>query len=181
MCVVTELNERDAALGGRRPTTARASHSTRSAPGPAPVRWGEERLAHTAAVTGPQSPVLPESLCSVPSAGKRQLPPHRPHPAIPIPHVCLPAPRSPAPPRAPSWTVDRGGGAQVGSEGPEPPAYLIQAGNEPRGGTGEPEALLDGGEAALEVGAVEKLAELQEAVAEHEHLGEDTWAAEASR
>lgn len=69
----------------------------------------------------------------------------------------------------------------MGSEGPEPPAYLIQAGNEPRGGTGEPEALLDGGEAALEVGAVEELAELQKAMAEHEHLWEETRAAEASR
>lgn len=62
-------------------------------------------------------------------------------------------------------------GAQMGSDGPEPPAYLIQAGNETRGRTGEAKALLDGGEAALEVGAVQELGELQEAMAEHEHLG----------
>lgn len=49
-------------------------------------------------------------------------------------------------------------------------ADLIQAGNEARGRTGEAKALLDGGEAALEVGAVQELAELQEAMAEHEHL-----------
>lgn len=49
-------------------------------------------------------------------------------------------------------------------------ADLIQAGNETRGRTGEPKALLDCGEAALEVGAVKELAELQEAMAQHEHL-----------
>lgn len=49
-------------------------------------------------------------------------------------------------------------------------ADLVQTGNETRGRTGEPKALLDGGEAALEVGAVQELAELQEAVAEHKYL-----------
>lgn len=72
----------------------------------------------------------------------------------------------------------RGQGTQVGSDEPEPPAYLIQAGNETRGRAGEAKALLDGGEAALEVGAVQELAELQKAMAEHEHLREDTSAAE---
>lgn len=73
-----------------------------------------------------------------------------------------------------SWTPlsrPRDQGAQAGLDGPEPPTYLIQAGNETRGGTGEAEALLDGGEAALEVGTVQELGELQEAMAEHEHLG----------
>lgn len=58
----------------------------------------------------------------------------------------------------------------MGSDVPVSPAHLVQTGNETRGRTGEPKALLDGGEAALEVGAVQELAELQEAVAEHEHL-----------
>lgn len=49
-------------------------------------------------------------------------------------------------------------------------ADLVQAGNETRGRTGEPKALLNGGEAALEVGAVEQLAELEETMAQHEHL-----------
>lgn len=39
-------------------------------------------------------------------------------------------------------------------------ADLIQTGDETGGRTGEPKALLDSGEAALEVGTVEQLAEL---------------------
>ena len=69
--------------------------------------------------------------------------------------------------------------AQVADEDDEDGvADLIQAGNETRGRTGEAKALLDGGEAAFEVGAVQELAELQKAMAEHEHLGEDTLACE---
>lgn len=88
--------------------------------------------------------------------------------------MSVPAPHSSVPPGAPSQIL----WSEVGSDGPEPPAYLVQAGNETRGRTGEAKALLDGGEAAFEVGAVQELAELQKAVAEHEHLWEDTLARE---
>lgn len=87
--------------------------------------------------------------------------------STPAPHPSDPAGAPPLPHPDPAVSY-----AQMGTDGPEPPAYLIQAGNETRGRTGEAEALLDGGEAALEVGAVQELAELQEAMAEHEHLGE---------
>lgn len=124
--------------------------------------------------------VAPEALSSVPGAGK---PPKSScfHHArciwlshFPMYASQLPIPLSllEPPPRL------RSQGTHVGSDGPEPPAYLIQAGNETRGRTGEAKALLDGGEAAFEVGAVQELAELQKAMAEHEHLGEDTLARE---
>lgn len=50
------------------------------------------------------------------------------------------------------------------------PSYLVQAGDETRRETGEPKALFNGGEAALEVGAVEELGELEKPVAQHKHL-----------
>lgn len=50
------------------------------------------------------------------------------------------------------------------------PSYLMQAGDETRRETGEPKALLNGGEAALEVGAVEELGELEKPMAQHKHL-----------
>lgn len=89
--------------------------------------------------------------------------------AVSRPHATASAP-SGAPSRPPG-----SGGAQMGPGGPEPPAYLIQAGNETRGRAREAEALLNRGEAALEVGTVQQLAELQEAMAEHEHLQARPW------
>lgn len=62
-----------------------------------------------------------------------------------------------------------------GTAGPGSRAHLVQTGDETRGRAGEPEALLDGGEAALEVGTVQELGELQEAMAEHEHLLGRRW------
>lgn len=49
-------------------------------------------------------------------------------------------------------------------------SYLMQARDETRRETGEPKALLNGGEAALEVGTVEELGELEKPVAQHKHL-----------
>lgn len=46
----------------------------------------------------------------------------------------------------------------------------MQAGDETRRETREPKALLNGGEAALEVGTVEELGELEKPVAQHKHL-----------
>lgn len=46
----------------------------------------------------------------------------------------------------------------------------MQAGDETRRETGEPKPLLNGGEAALEVGAVEELGELEKPMAQHKHL-----------
>lgn len=57
------------------------------------------------------------------------------------------------------WAVDPA--AEVADEDDEGSvADLIQTGDETRGRAGEPKALLDCGETALEVGAVEQLAEL---------------------
>lgn len=113
------------------------------------------------------------------ASGNTAAPPRPLHWAVSIPQGCVPAPCSSFPPGAPPGPHGQGG-AQVGSDDSEPPAYLIQAGNEPRRRTGEAKALLDGGEAALEVGTVQELAELQEAMAEHEHLAEETLACEVS-
>ena len=58
-----------------------------------------------------------------------------------------------APPEPPAGSCEHGD-AQMGSNGLEHPAYLIQAGDEAWGRTGEAKPLLDGGEAALEVGTI---------------------------
>lgn len=50
----------------------------------------------------------------------------------------------------------------------------MQRGNGGRGVAAEAVAPLDGGDDALEVGAVEQLGELQEAVAQHEQLDTQT-------
>ena len=47
----------------------------------------------------------------------------------------------------------------------------MEGGQGSGGGAAEPEAPLYGGDGALEVGAVEQLGELQQAVAQHEQLG----------
>lgn len=51
-------------------------------------------------------------------------------------------------------------------------SYLVERGNHSRGVAAEAIAFLDGGDGALEVGAVHQLGELQEAVAQDEQLGQ---------
>jgi len=51
-------------------------------------------------------------------------------------------------------------------------SYLIERGNGSRGVAAEAIAPLDRGDGALEVGAVQQLRELQEAVAQDEQLGQ---------
>lgn len=49
--------------------------------------------------------------------------------------------------------------------------YLVEGGQQPRGLAGEAEALLHGGDGALEVAGHHELRQLQQAVAQHEGLG----------
>lgn len=49
-------------------------------------------------------------------------------------------------------------------------SYLMERGNGSRGIAAEAKAALDGGDGALEVGAVEQLRELQQAVTQDEQL-----------
>lgn len=53
--------------------------------------------------------------------------------------------------------------------------YLVEGGQQPRGLTGEAEALLHRGDGALEVAGDHELRQLQQAVAQHEELSEGPW------